>query len=65
LAVIPGVGRVLFALVAVYSLLLTTTSLRAAHGYSTLRAVLTWVIPILLNLVVVTAVIALISGAAR
>jgi hypothetical protein len=65
LAVIPVVGRVLFALVAVYSLLLTTTSLKATHGYSTLRAVLTWVIPIVLNIVVVTAVILLISRAAR
>jgi hypothetical protein len=65
LAVIPLVGPLLFALVAVYSLLLTTTSLKAAHGYSTLRAILTWVIPIVLNIVVVTAVIVLISRAAR
>jgi hypothetical protein len=65
LAVIPVVGRVLFALAAVYSLLLTTTSLKAAHGYSTWRAVLTWVIPIVLNIVVVTAVIGLISQAAH
>jgi hypothetical protein len=65
LVVIPIVGRLLFALVAVYSLLLTTTSLKAAHGYSTLRAILTWVIPIVLNIVVVTAVIMLTSRASR
>jgi hypothetical protein len=65
LTVIPGVGRLLFAMVAVYSLLLTTTSLKAAHGYSTLRAILTWVIPIVLNIIVVTAIILLISRTAR
>lgn len=62
LAVIPVVGRPLFILVAAYSLLLTTTSLQAAHGYSALKAILTWVIPILLNVVVVTAVILLVSA---
>jgi hypothetical protein len=63
--VISLVGPLLFALVAVYSLLLTTTSLGAAHGCSTLQAILTWVIPIVLNIVVVIAVILLISRPAR
>ena len=53
LVVIPQVGHLLFFLIAVLSLVPTTTSLRAAHGYSTLRAVITWVLPIVLNIVVV------------
>jgi hypothetical protein len=59
--VVPSVGRLLFALVAVSSLLPTTTSLKAAHGYSSVRAVLTWVLPVILNIVVVVGVIILIS----
>jgi hypothetical protein len=58
-AVMPLVGRPLFILLAVYSLVPTTTSLKAAHGYSTLRAVLTWVLPILLNVIVVYVVVML------
>lgn len=57
--VIPIVGRFLFALIALYSLYLTTTSLKAAHGYSAPRATLTWVIPIVLNAVVVSIIVAL------
>jgi hypothetical protein len=64
-AVIPVVGRFLFALVALYSLLPTTTSLKAAHGYSMSRAILTWVLPILLNIVVILAVVLVISRVAR
>jgi hypothetical protein len=65
-AVIPIVGRPLFFLLAVFSLLPTTTSLKAVHGYSTRRAVLTWLMPILLNVVVVYVVVMLlISNAAR
>jgi hypothetical protein len=63
--VIPAVGRVLFALVALGSLLPTTTSLKAAHGYSSVRAVLTWVLPVILNIVVVVGVIVLLSRAHR
>ncbi len=63
--VTPSVGRLLFALVAVGSLLPTTTSLKAAHGYSTVRAVLTWVLPVILNIVVVIGVIVLVSRAHR
>ncbi len=59
--VVPSVGQLLFALVAVSSLWPTTTSLKAAHGYSTTRAVLTWVLPVILNIVVVTGVIILVS----
>ncbi len=59
LAVIPVVGRALFVLVAIYSLVPTTTSLKAAHGYSTLRAVITWLMPIVLNVVVVYAIVML------
>jgi len=64
-AVFPGVGRAVFILVAAGSLIPTTTSLKAAHGYSSVRAVLTWVIPIILNVVVVTAVILLVSLSRR
>jgi len=65
-AVTPIVGRPLFFLLAVYSLLPTTTSLKAVHGYSTWRAVLTWLLPILLNVVVAYAIVMLlISNAAR
>lgn len=48
-------------LLAAYSPIPTTTSLTAAHGYSTLRAIITWVLPILLNVVVVFAVVMLLS----
>jgi hypothetical protein len=63
--VTPSVGRLLFALVAVGSLLPTTTSLKAVHGYSTLRAVWTWVLPVILNIVVVIGVIVIVSRAHR
>jgi hypothetical protein len=62
LVMVPGFARLLFALVAVWSLIPTTTSLKAAHGYSTLRAVLTWASPIVLNIVVVLAVVMLVSA---
>jgi hypothetical protein len=64
-AVVPTVGPLLFALVAVGSLIPTTTSLKAAHGYSTVRAVLTWVIPVVLNVAVITGVVILLSRAHR
>jgi hypothetical protein len=64
-AVIPGVGRLLFVLLAAGSLVPTTTSLKAAHRYSTARAVMTWVIPIVLNVVVVLAVVVLLTRAAH
>lgn len=64
-AVVPTVGPLLFALVAVGSLIPTTTSLKAAHGYSTVRAVLTWVIPVVLNVAVITGVVILVSRAHR
>ena len=60
--VMPVVGRVLFALAALWSLIPTTTSLKAAHGYSMTRAVLTWAAPIVLNVVVVVVVIVLAGG---
>lgn len=56
-AVIPIVGRPLFILLAVYSLVPTTSSLRTAHGYSTWRAVITWLMPILLNILVVFVIV--------
>lgn len=59
--VTPDLARPLFALAAVCSLIPTTTSLKAAHGYSTLRAVLTWAAPIILNVVVIAAVVLLVS----
>ena len=53
LIVIPIVGFVLFILVAVYSLIPTTNSLKAAHEYSTKKAILTWLLPILLNISII------------
>jgi len=63
--VVPSAGQLLFALVAVSSLLPTTTSLKAAHGYSSVRAVLTWVLPAILNIIVVIGVIVLVSRGRR
>jgi len=59
LIALPPTGRVAFALVATYSLLPTPTSLKAAHGLSTARAVVTWLIPILLTVVITAVIIAL------
>ena len=59
--VTPVVARPLFALAAACSLIPTTTSLKAAHGYSTVRAVLTWAAPIVLNILAVMAVVMLVS----
>ncbi len=56
-AVMPAVGRPLFILTAICSLIPTTTSLKAAHQYSAARAILTWVSPVVLNVVVVTVII--------
>jgi hypothetical protein len=58
----PAVARVLFAVAALWSLIPTTTSLKAAHGYSMTRAVLTWAAPIVANVVVVAIVIVLAAG---
>jgi hypothetical protein len=62
---IPEVGVFLFALVAASSLMPTTTSLKAAHGYSSVRAVLTWLIPVVLNVLVITGVVVMLSRAHR
>ena len=61
IAVIPIIGRPLFFLVAIYSLIPTTTSLIASHGYRSWRAVATWLMPILLNVGVVLAVVKVLS----
>jgi len=58
----PVVASALFAGAALWSLVPTTTSLKAAHGYSMTRAVLTWAAPIVLNVVVVVVVIVLAGG---
>jgi hypothetical protein len=63
LVITPVFARPLFALAAVCSLIPTTTSLKAAHGYSTLCAVLTWAAPIVLNVLAVMAVIMVVSRA--
>lgn len=63
-SVTPVVGLPLFALLAVCSLLPTTTSLKAAHGYSTRRAVATWLLPILLNILVVFVVVMILTARA-
>ncbi len=60
--VIPVVARALFAVAALWSLIPTTTSLKAVHGYSMTRAMLTWAAPILLNIVVVALIIVLLGG---
>jgi len=60
LAVTPVVGHAGFAALALASLVPTTTSLKAAHQYSTGRAVLTWVLPIILN-VLITIVVVMVS----
>jgi hypothetical protein len=65
MVVIPVIGRPLFALVAASSLVPTTTSLKAVHGYSTARAVLTWGIPIILNVLVVTGIVIWLTRAHR
>ena len=59
---IPYVGIVLFSLMAVYSLVPTTTSLKAAHGYSTIKAVLTWILPIILNITVVYIIVMILTA---
>jgi hypothetical protein len=64
-AVIPTAGRILFFVCAAYSLVPTTTSLKAAHGYSTVRAVITWLLPIVLNVVIVAIVIQMVVMARR
>jgi hypothetical protein len=58
----PVVTRALFAVAALWSLIPTTASLKAAHGYYMTRAVLTWAAPIAANVVVVAAVIILAGG---
>ncbi len=63
-AATPVVGRAVFALVALASLVPTTTSLKAVHRYSTSRAVLTWVLPIILN-IVITILIVVVSSRHR
>ena len=63
-AVIPGIGFILFIIVAAWSLVPTTTSLKAAHGYSTLKAILTWLLPVVLNIVVVYVVVQILSAKA-
>jgi len=52
-------GPVAFALIATYSLVPTTTSLKAAHGLSTVRAVVTWLIPVVLNIGITAVIIAM------
>lgn len=62
LSVIPYIGIILFALVATWSLIPTTNSLKAAHGYSTFRAILTWLLPILLNIIVIYIVVMILTS---
>ncbi len=57
----PLLAHPLFALAAVCSLVPTTTSLKAVHGYSMVRAVLTWLAPIVLNVLAVVVVIIVVS----
>lgn len=64
-AVMPVVGRPLFFLLAIYSLVPTTSSLKAAHGYSTWRAVITWLMPILLNVLVVFVIVMILAANAN
>jgi hypothetical protein len=59
----PVLAHPLFALAAVCSLIPTTTSLKAVHGYSMTRTVLTWAAPIVLNVLAVVVVIVVVSRA--
>lgn len=45
LGLIPVVGGLIVLLVGLYMLYLTTLALQVTHGYTTLNAVLTWLIP--------------------
>jgi hypothetical protein len=59
LGLIPIIGGILSIIPAIYGLYLLTMSLKETHGYSTGRAILTWILPAL-----VLALIAAIIGAA-
>jgi hypothetical protein len=59
LGLIPVIGGILSIIPAIYGLYLLTMSLKETHGYSTGRAILTWILPAL-----VLALIAAIIGAA-
>lgn len=51
LLLVPVAGLWLSALLSLYGLYLVTMALKEAHGYSTGRAVLTWLIPFLIVVV--------------
>lgn len=59
LGLIPLAGALLNLLVGLWSLYLLTMALKSAHGFDTLKAALTWIIPIVL-----VFIIALILGVA-
>jgi hypothetical protein len=60
LSIIPFAGWILVLILGLYSLYLLTLALKEAHGYSTARAVLTWLIPV----IIVVIVMALVAAAA-
>jgi hypothetical protein len=56
---IPWVGIWLAVLFSIYGLYLLTLALKETHGYSTGRAVLTWLLPMIIMAVIVAALVAL------
>jgi hypothetical protein len=56
LNLVPILGSILSLLGAIYSLYLLTLSLKETHGFSTGKAVLTWLIPFLVIAVIAIAV---------
>ncbi len=60
IAFIPFAGALINIAIAVYSLYLLTLALKEAHGYSTGRAVATWLLPI--AVIIILAIAAFFMG---
>jgi hypothetical protein len=63
--VVPIVGLILFGIVAIYSLVPTTNSLKAAHSFSTAKAILTWLLPIILNVIIIFIITAVLISRSK
>ena len=57
LLLVPSIGTWLNIVVAIYSLYLLTLALKEAHGFTTTKAVLAWLVPLMI-IVVISMVIA-------
>ncbi|MCX6816132.1 MAG: Yip1 family protein [Candidatus Aenigmarchaeota archaeon] len=62
-ALIPIIGWVLAALMAIYNLYLLTAALKNTHKYTIGKAILTWLIPVLIITVLILIVVALATWA--